>query len=106
MNTPPLGWELEEMFNSQNNAVWAIEDLIQVVRNHRTTMILNKVYKAFFHCEDFINWAFKPNRACKLLLAFEIKFERGLYLHDEGYDIDANYNLPQHLKRRLLASMW
>ena len=33
------------------------------------------------------------------LLPLEIKFKRGLYLHDEGYDTDANFNLPQPLKK-------
>ena len=58
-------------------------------------MILNKVYKAFFYCEDFLHWAYKPNLLAMFLEALEIKFERGLYLHDEGYDNDANYDLPQ-----------
>ena len=34
-----------------------------------------------------------------LLLALQIKFERGLYIHNEGYDTDANYDLPEPLKK-------
>ena len=90
MDALPLHWELEEMFTSWNSTVWAIEDLIQVARNHRAMMILNKVYKAFFHCRDFINWTYKPNLTATFLLALEIEFKRELYLHDEDYDTDAN----------------
>ena len=99
MDVPPLDWELEEMFSSWNSAVWAIGDLIQGARNHRTTMILDKLYKAFFHCEDFLQWAYKPSLPATFLLAFEIMFERGLYLHNEGYDTDVDYDLPQPLKK-------
>ena len=28
----------------------------------------------------------------------EIEFKRRLYLHDEGYDTDVNYDLPKPLK--------
>ena len=35
------------------------------------------------------------------LLALEIEFKRVLYLHDEGYDTDANYDLPQPLKKTI-----
>ena len=33
------------------------------------------------------------------MLVLEIKFERALYLYDEGYDTDANYDLPQPLNK-------
>ena len=79
--------------------VCATEDLIQVARNHRATIILDKVYKAFFHCKDFIHWTYKPNLPATFLLALEIKLKRGLYHIDEGYDTDANYHLPQPLKK-------
>ena len=58
MNPPHLDWEPEEMFGPQNSTAWAIEDLTQGMKNHRNTMILDKVYKAFFHYKDFINWAY------------------------------------------------
>ena len=87
------------MFGSWNSAVQAIEDLIQVAGNHRAMMILNKVYKAFFHCEDFIHWAYKPNLPATFQLALEIEFKRELHLQNEGNDTDANYDLPQPLKK-------
>ena len=62
-------------------------------------MILDKVYKAFFHSKDFVNWAYKPHLTHTLLLSLEIEFERGLYLHGEGYNTDPNYDLPQLLQR-------
>ena len=99
MNPSCLDWELEEMFGAWNNIVLAIQDLFQVARTHRAMMILNKVYKAFFHYKDFVNWDYKLHLTHTFLFALEFEFERGLYLHDKGYDNDANYDLPQPLKR-------
>ena len=62
-------------------------------------MILKNVYMAFFHCKNFINWAHKLHLTYTFLLTLEIEFERGLYLHDKGYDTDTNYDLSQPLKR-------
>ena len=93
MNPSPLDWELEEMFGAWNNAVWYIEDLIKAARTHRARMIIDKVYKAFFHCKGFVNSAYKSPLTHTFLLAQEI-FKRGLHLHDEGYDTDTNYDLP------------
>ena len=66
-------------------------------------IILDKVYKDFFHCEDFLNWAYKLHLTCMFLLALETEFERAMYLRDEGYDIDANYNLPQAKQENYLC---
>ena len=99
MNPPPLDWQLEEMFGAWNNAVQAIEDLIQVAGTHRAMMIPDKVYRAFFYCEDFVSWAYKLHLTHTFLLVLEIEFKRELHLHHEGYDTDANYNLPQPLKK-------
>ena len=87
--------ELERMFGLWNSTIWDISDWIQVAGNHRSTMILNKLYKAFFHCDAFLNWAYRPNRSVTFMLVLENEFERGLYLHGEGYDTNANYDLPQ-----------
>ena len=99
MDAPSLDWELEERLSSWNSAAWAIEDLIQVARNLRAMMILDKVYKAFFYCKDFIHWAYTTNILATFLLDLKIKLETGLYLQDEGYDIDANYGLLQLLNK-------
>ena len=96
---PPIDWDLEEMFSSWNITVWASEDWIQVTGNHRATMILDKVYKALFHCEDFLYWAYKPNLPGTFLLALKVEFEKVLHLHNESYDTDVNYNLPQPFKK-------
>ena len=42
---------------------------------------------------------YKPNLPGTFELALEIKLEKGLYLHNEGYGIDVNYGLPQPLKK-------
>ena len=44
-------------------------------------------------------WAYKPHPTHTFLLAFEIEFDRGLYLCDEGYDTEVNYDL-------LFTAMW
>ena len=41
----------------------------------------------------------KLHLTCMFLLALAIDSERGLYLHDEGYVTDANYDLSQPLMR-------
>ena len=89
-NPSPLDLELEEMFGAWNNAVQAIENLIQVAVNHRAMMILDKVHKAFFHCKDFIYWVYKLHLTHTFQLALEIEFKRGLHLHGEYHDTDAN----------------
>ena len=99
MNPHSHDWELEEIFGLWNNAGQATEDLIQTARTHRAMMILNKVYKAFFHCEDFVNWAYKLHIPHTFLLALKIEFERGLHLHDEGCGTDANFDLSQPMKK-------
>ena len=50
-NTEVHEWELDRMFGTWNSTVWEISNWIQVARNHRSTMILNRFYKAFFHCD-------------------------------------------------------
>ena len=39
------------------------------------------------------------NLSAMFMLALEIKFEKGLYLHNEGYDDNINYDLLQSLKK-------
>ena len=103
-NTDAYEWELDRMFGLWNSTIWDISDRIQVARNYRSTIILNKVYKAFFQCDDFLHWVYRPKLSAMFMLALETEFERALYLHDEGYGIDDNYDLPQPLKK-LAASL-
>ena len=49
--------------------------------------------------KTLLTLAYEPNLTHIFLMALEIKLERGLYLHDEGYDTESNYNLPQSLKK-------
>ena len=58
-------------------------------------MILCKVYKALFPCKDFLHWDYKPNLSATFLLALEMEFEKGLCLHNEGYETDVYYYLSQ-----------
>ena len=94
MDIPPTDWELDKMFGLGNIAVWTKCNWIQVAGNHRSTLILDKVYMAFFHCKDFLHWAYTPNLPATFLLTLEIKFEKGLYLQKEGSDTDVNYDFP------------
>ena len=89
------------MFGIWNNATWEICNWIQVARSHRSTMILDKLYKAFFHCHDFLHCTYRPdqNLLATFILALQIEFERTLYLHDEGYKTSDDYDLPQPLHK-------
>ena len=72
-----------------------------MARNYRSTVIINKVYKAFFHCDDFLHWAHRPDQVLHstFILALVVEFELALHQHDDVYAIDNNYDLPQPLKR-------
>ena len=70
-----------------------------MARNYRSIIILDKVYKAFVHCDDFLHWAFRANLSAMFMLALEIKLEGALYLHNEGYKTDDDYGLPQPLNK-------
>ena len=39
-------------------------------------MIFDKVYRTFFHYEDFLHWAYKPNLQAIFLLVLEIELKR------------------------------
>ena len=66
------------MFGIGNNTIQDKSSWIQVASNHRSTVILNKVYKAFFHYDDFLHCAYSPdqNLLAMFMLALEIEFER------------------------------
>ena len=74
--------------------------------NYRSTVIIDKVYKAFFHCDDYLHWAHRPDKVLHytFILALEVEFKLALHQHDEGYDTDNIYDLPPVLKK-LLAFM-
>ena len=66
-------------------------------------MVFNKVYKAFFHFEDFLHWAHEPDQIflAMFMLVLEIGFERALYLYDECYKSSDDYDLPQPLNKSM-----
>ena len=80
--------------------IWEINNCILAANNHRSTGILNKVYKAFFYCDDFQHWAHRPNQKllATCMLALEIKFERSLYFYNEGYETGDDYDVVQLVK--------
>ena len=94
-------FELDRMFGIWNSAMWEISRLIQMARNHRCTVIIVNVYKAFFHCDDYLLWAHRPDPVLHstIILALEVEFELALHQQDECYDTDSIYDLPQQLKR-------
>ena len=59
-------------------------------RNHRSTVIIDKVYKAFFHCDDYLHWAHRPDQVLHstFILALEVKLELDLHQHGQCCDID------------------
>ena len=72
-----------------------------MTRNHRSTVIIDKAYKAFFHCNDYLHWAHRPDQVfhSTFILAPEVEFKLALHQHNEGYDTDNISDLPQLLKR-------
>ena len=84
-----------------NGVIWEIGGLMWMAGNHRSTVIMDKVYKAFFHCNDYHYWAHRPDQALHstFILALEVKFELALHQQNEGYDTDNIYYLPKPLKR-------
>ena len=69
--------------------------------NHRFTVIIDKIYKAFFHCNNCLHWAFRSDQVLHstFILAPEVEFELVLHQHGEGYDTDNICDLPPMLKR-------
>ena len=72
-----------------------------MARNPRSTVIIGKVYKVFFQCDDYLHWANSPDKVlCStFILALEVNFELALHQHNEGYDTDNIYDLPPMPKR-------
>ena len=89
------------MFSIWNSTIQEICNWIQVAGNYRCSVVLNRVYKAFFHCEDFLHCPYGPDQIllATFMLALKIKFERALYIHDEGYEISHDHDLPKPLNK-------
>ena len=100
-DTDAFEWQLAIMFGIWNSAVHGINYWTQVASTYRSTMVLDRVYKAFFYSEDFLDWAHRPHQILLVtfMMALEIKFERALYLHSESYETSDNYGLPQPLNK-------
>ena len=100
--TDAFEWQLDRMFGIWNSAIHEIRNWIQEASTYRSTVVLNRVYKAFFYSENFLDWVHRPDQIlwAMFMLALEIKFERApLYLHDEGYETGDDYGLPQLLNK-------
>ena len=100
-------FELNRMFGIWNSAIWKISSFIQMVGNHRSTVIIDKVNKAFYHCDDYLHWARRPDQVLHstFMLALEAEFELALHQHKEGYDTENIYDLLQPLKRTACIHM-
>ena len=103
-------WQLDRMFGIWNSAICEISNWIQKASTYRSTVVLNRIYKAFFHSKDFLDRVHRPDQILLaiLMLALEIEFERALYLYDEGYETSDNYCLPQLLNKStwFYISVW
>ena len=55
-------FKLDRKFGIWNSPIWEISSLIQMAGNHRSTVIIDKVYKVFFHCDDYLQWAHKSDQ--------------------------------------------
>ena len=72
-----------------------------MARNHRSTVIIDKVYKTFLLCDDYLHWAIRPDQVLHstFILALEVEFELALHQDNEGYLNDNIHDLPQMLER-------
>ena len=87
-NTDASEWQLDRIFGLWNSAIHGIGNWIQVAGTHRSAVVLDRVYKVFFHSKDFHEWAHRPDQIllATFMLALEIEFERALCLCNEGYE--------------------
>ena len=67
-----------------------------MAENHWSTVIIDKVYKAFFHCNDYSYWAHRPDWVLysTFMMALEVEYELALHQHDDSYGTDNIYDLP------------
>ena len=118
-NTDAYEWELDRMFGIWISTTWEINEWIQVARTHRSTVILNKLDKVSFHCDDFLHWAYRLDQSllATFMLALEIEFERHytstmkamkpvmtMIYHSHYTNLPASMQYPQWLK--LPLTLW
>ena len=89
------------MISIWNNAIWEISSFIQMAGNHRSTVIIDKIYKVFFHCDNYLPWAHRPHQVLHstFILTLDVEFELALHQYDEDYATDDICDLPKLLKR-------
>ena len=99
MDTCVFKWQLDRLVSVWNSAIQQISDSIPTADTYRSTVIIDKVHERFFHSGNFIKITCMVNEhhLVQFMFILEIKFERALHLHDEGYKSDDNYGLPKQL---------
>ena len=68
---------------------------------YRATEILSRVHTAFFSYHYIIEITNMPDEIvlARIMTALDLEFERALHYHDEGYDSDNDYGLPDRFMR-------
>ena len=96
-DTDAYKWQLDRMFGIWNSAIHEISVWIQKASTYRSTVVHVRVYKAFFHSKDFLNWAHKPhqNSFIHIHVGFRDQFELALQLYNEGSETSDDYGLLQ-----------
>ena len=78
-----------------------MNNLVCTAGRYRSTSILEKVHKAFFNnyqLHAMVNMSDEIILA-RMMTTLDLKFERALYCHDEGYESNNDYWLPSHITR-------
>ena len=101
MENPLFTLHLDELFNMWNNALCQMNYWVHTAGRYRSTSILEKVLNSFFNYYQFHAMANMPDEIilARMMTALDLKFERALYYHDQGYDSNNNYWLPSHITR-------
>ena len=68
--TDTYEWQLDRVFGIWNSTIQEVSNWIQVASNYRSTVVLNRVYKALFHCDDFLHWAHRPDQILLATIMF------------------------------------
>ena len=55
-DTKVYEWQLDRMFSIWNSVTWEISNWMQEASTYSSAVVLNKVYKAFFHYDDLLQW--------------------------------------------------
>ena len=89
------------IFNMWNNPACQMNYWVCTTGTYRSTPILEKAHKAFFNYCQFHVMANMPDDIvlARMMTTLHLKLKRALHYHDDGYDSNNNYGLPNQIMR-------